>query len=126
MYIPIPGMSHLQLYAAPQRIRYEREPTAGDLATREEIRGLVVIVVEVAASLRPLSHLDNARLRRKSPRTFGRGRRLSPLMKAVGASRSAVCMREPMVNTSVLPLLAASNAPLQVPRPAGTYAHFAC
>ncbi len=61
MYIPIPGMSHLQLYAAPQRIRYEREPTAGDLATREEIRGLVVIVVEVAASLRPLSHLDSAR-----------------------------------------------------------------
>lgn len=61
MYTPIPGMSHLQLYVAPQRIHYEREPTARDLATREEIRGLVVIVLEVAAALRPLSHLNNPR-----------------------------------------------------------------
>lgn len=61
MYTPIPGMSHLQLYVAPQRIRYEREPTVRDLATREEIHGLVVIVLEVAAALRPLSHLNNPR-----------------------------------------------------------------
>ncbi|WP_239180538.1 hypothetical protein [Corynebacterium singulare] len=61
VYVPIPGMSHLQLYVAPQRIRYDRQPTAGDLATREEVRGLVVIVLEVAASLRPLSHLNNSR-----------------------------------------------------------------
>ncbi len=61
MYTPIPGMSHLQLYVAPQRIRYERQPTAGDLATRKEIHGLVVIVLEVAAALRPLSHLNNPR-----------------------------------------------------------------
>ncbi|WP_308607143.1 hypothetical protein [uncultured Corynebacterium sp.] len=61
MYTPIPGMSHLQLYVAPQRIRYEREPTAGDLATRDEIHGLVVIVLEVAAALRPMGHLNNPR-----------------------------------------------------------------
>lgn len=61
MYTPIPGMSHLQLYVAPQRIRYEREPTTGDLTTRDEIHGLVVIVLEVAAALRPLSHLNNSR-----------------------------------------------------------------
>ena len=61
MYTPIPGMSHLQLYVAPQRIRYDREPTAADVATRSDIHGLVLIALEVAATLRPMHHLDKNR-----------------------------------------------------------------
>ncbi|MCG7247672.1 hypothetical protein QP414_09385 [Corynebacterium simulans] len=57
MYSPIPGFSHLKLYTAPDRVRYERKPTEEDLSARKEILDLVVFALEVTGGLRPLHHL---------------------------------------------------------------------
>ncbi|MDO5032101.1 hypothetical protein [Corynebacterium sp.] len=54
-------MSHLKLYVAPDRVHYGHQPSAADRAAREEIRGLVIIALEVAAGMRPVRHVERQR-----------------------------------------------------------------
>ncbi len=61
MYAPIPGFTHLRVYVPPDPVRYNRATPSDEDRTRRRTLELVHIVLEVAAGLRPLTHLNNDR-----------------------------------------------------------------